>query len=711
MKVGVLGGGPAGLYAALLLRKADPSNEVTVAERNAPDATFGWGVVFSEETLAAFRDADFESYTRIQDTFARWTAIDVFYRGERIRSRGHAFSGIRRTTLLGILQDRCRELGVTMRFNTDVATLDHFQECDLIVAADGVNGLVRARLPEAFRPSITMHGTRYVWFGADLALEAFTFIFRENEHGLFQVHAYPFDAHTSTFIVECGEPTWRRAGLDRVDEAASIAYCERLFAPELGGHRLMSNRSLWLSFPTLRCETWHTDRVVLVGDAAHTAHFSIGSGTKLAMEDAIALVDALRRYEDRQTALTMYEMERQPIIERFQDAARESSTYFEQVARYTGFQPVQFAFNLLTRSRRITHLNLTMRDPDFMRTVDAWYAAGSETGAPQVAASPAFTSARAGEVPLRNRLVLQAFDTDRAVRGGYDGELPPRLLQAAQSGAGMVLVGPVAASARGRVSSGSSGLYTPDHAARWQRRSAMLHEAGATMGILLSHAGRRGSTRPRDEGVDRPLRRGGWPIWAPSAIPYAPGGLMPHAMTEADLERTESEFLASARLARSAGVDLLLLDLAHGFLLASFLSPLTNRRADGYGGSLENRMRFPLSVFRAVRAEWPAARALGVRLLSEDRVSGGFTTDDAVQVARALSDAGCDVMWPAPGQTVAEEHPDYARLYGVPAADRIRNEAGIPVIAAGNLTTLDEANTVLAAGRADFCLLDLTLPG
>ncbi len=693
MHYAVLGGGPSGLYFALLAKKANPSDEVVVVERNPPDATFGWGVVFSEETLGALRDADYETYTEIGESFARWNAIDIYYQNTKIRSRGHVFTGISRKVLLNILQRRCRALGVRLEFEREVRDLAEFEGADLIVGADGINGLVRRTYGEFFKPQIATHATKYVWFGSDLPLDAFTFIFRQNDDGLFQVHAYPFDAHMCTFIVECPEEAWRRAGLESASEADSIAYCEALFQPELRGRRLMSNRSLWVNFATLRQESWHRGNVVLLGDAAHTAHFSIGSGTKLAMEDSIALVDALRRHRDLPAALNNYEMERQPVVERFQEAALESSSYFEHVSRYAKFDPRQFAFNLLTRSRRITYVNLTQRDPELVRTVDAWFAAaatGSPDGALRLSPPPMFTPLRIGELTLLNRV---------AVAAGSDLEAAARL------GAGLVITEFVSVTEDGRITPETPVI---DRTTKEILRSSVerIHKAGSRVALQLGHAGRRGSMRPHSQGVDRPLRQGGWRLMAPSPIAYTPHAALPKEMTARDLGHVVKVFALAAKAAASGcGFDALELNFAHGYLVAGFISPLTNRRTDEYGGSLENRMRFPLAVLEAVRTTWE--RPLLVRVSASDWASGGNDLDEAVKIATMLKSHGCDLVHAVMGQTIWESRPDYRRLFGVPASDRIRNEAGIPTLANGNITTGDEVNTILAAGRADLCVIEL----
>lgn len=665
-------------------------------------------MVFSEETLGSLRDADHESYTEISNGFARWSAIDIHYRGTTVRSRGHLFTGISRKLLLNILQRRCRELGVELTFRREVNDLAEFAEADLVVGADGVNGLVRRAHAEAFKPALAVHPTKYIWFGANLALDAFTFIFRQNQDGLFQVHAYPFDAHTSTFIVECPETAWRRAKLDAASEADSIAYCEELFGEELDGRHLMSNRSAWINFVTLRSQSWHHGNVVLLGDAAHTAHFSIGSGTKLAMEDAIALVDALRRHRDLKAALIDYEMERQPVVERFQQAALESSTYFENVSRYAAFEPIQFAFNLLTRSRRISYVNLSLRDPDLVRAFDGWYssrARGVTDGHARLSPPPMFAPFTVGRLRLPHRTVAAAPNQDSARDGMPDERIRDGLRRSAESGAGLVLTEQTAVSPEGRVTSGSPGIYQAGHTRAWSGIVDDVHQRDGWIALQLGHAGRRGSSRPRSEGIDRPLRTGSWSLVSASAIPYAHRSPVPRAIDGRGMATVIAQFGAAARAASSAGFDMLELNFAHGYLLASFLSPLSNRREDGYGGSLENRMRFPIEVLDAVRAAWPGP--LAVRLTASDWMAGGFDLDQAVTVATTFKAHGCDLVHAVMGQNVADARPEYGRMFGVPAADRIRNEAGVPTIASGQITTFDEVNTILAAGRADLCVLPL----
>jgi anthraniloyl-CoA monooxygenase len=663
MRVSIVGGGPAGLYLAILLRKADPAIDVEVLERNAPDATFGWGVVFSEETLGALRDADHETYLEITDTFARWDRVDIRYRGRVLRSRGHSFSAIARKRLLEILQRRCFSLGAELTFGLEVEDIP--DGADLVVGADGVNSVVRRAHEREFGTSVEPEGCKYVWFGTDLVFDAFTFIFRETEHGVFQVHAYPFDERASTFIVESPEPTWRRAGLHELSEEESLAFCEQLFARDLEGHELLSNRSVWLSFPRVTNDVWHQGRTVLLGDAAHTAHFSIGSGTKLAMEDAIALRDALvRRAWDVEAALVDYELERQPVVERTQQAASESAAYFSRVAAYRELEPLQFAFNLLTRSGRISHASLTVRDPAFTRALDAWF---TQTAA-VVAPPPLFAPLELRALKLRNRAVARSHRP--------------------APGAGLVLSGFVAVSDEGRIAPDTPTIRDWRPAAR-------------PVALQLGHAGRRGACRPRSVGVDIPLHDG-WELVSASPLPYGPFSVVPRELDEEGMAAVRADFLAATSRAAELGVEILELDFAHGYLVASFLSPLSNRRTDAYG---VDRLRFPLEVLDDVRRAWEGV--LAVRLSITDWARGGASVDDGIVIARAMVEHGCDLVHTVAGQTVAEDRPEYRRGFLTALSDRLRAEVGVPTVVGGHLTTLDDVNTIVGAGRADLCILDL----
>ena len=712
MRIVSIGGGPAGLYFALLMKKADPAHDIVVVERNRADDTFGFGVVFSDATLEGFAEADRETSEEIAKSFAHWDDIDIHYRGEVLTSTGHGFSGMSRQLLLDILQRRCAALGVSLRFQHEVADLDAYRDADLILAADGVNSTVRARYAEHFRPEIDWRPNKFVWLGTTYPYPAFTFIFKEGEHGLWRVHAYRYDQSMSTFILETTEATWRRAGLDQADEDQSLAFAERLFAEELRGHRLLKNRSLWRSFPTVRNGCWHHGNVVLLGDAAHTAHFSIGSGTKLAMEDAIALARALQRHGEVPKALSAYEEERRPGVEALQRAAQVSLEWFEATERYHGrLGPLQFAVSLLTRSLRVTHDSLRLRDPGFVSRVDRWLVSEAErqsrVAVPAAPAPPPmFTPFRLRELVLPNRVVVSSMCQYSAEDGAPDDWHLVHLGSRAIGGAGLVMTEMTDVSREGRISPGCAGMYKPEHVTAWKRIVDFVHgHSPAKIGLQLAHAGRKGSTRRLWEGIDEPLPSGNWALVSASPIPYFPHSQIPRAMERGDMEAVRDDFARAARMAEEAGFDLLELHFAHGYLLASFLSPLTNRRADAYGGSLGNRARFPLEVFDAVRAVWPAARPMSVRISATDWAEGGMTPGDAVEVARLLKAHGCDIVDVSAGQTVPEQKPVYGRLFQTPFADRIRHEADIPTMTVGNVASYADVNSIIAAGRADLCVL------
>jgi anthraniloyl-CoA monooxygenase len=706
VKIVILGAGPAGLYAGLLIKKANPAHDITILERNPADVTYGWGVVFSDRTLASFQRADYKTYEQIASQFVIWDAIDTRYRGETIRCGGHVIASITRKTLLHILQQRCAELGVNLRFSAEVNDLAALPDYDLLIAADGLNSLVRKTHEPIFKPAIELGKAKYIWLGAEKVLDAFTFIFRENEHGLFQVHAYPFSGTTSTFIVECDEVSWLKAGLDKADETQSLAYCEQLLTDDLNGARLLSNNSKWINFPTLKTQHWQHGKIVLLGDAAHTAHFSIGSGTKLAMEDAIALATALEQYADLNTTLTEYQLERKPVVETFQRAAQESQHYFETLKRYLGLDPIPFTFQLLTRSGRITYDDLRLRDTRFGDAVDRWYAARAVKTA-SLAPPPLFTPLKLREAIIPNRVVLLPRPTCPAEHGVPNDTHLADLSSGALGGAGLVLTPLTAVSAEGRITPGDTGLYTPAQQAAWARVTEQIHRhTPAKIALQLGHAGRRGATRPRSEGLDRPLRQGGWPLVSASPIPYTPQQPTPRAMDCDDMNRVRDDFVRAARMAHEADFDLLHLHMAQGYLLASFLSPGANQRADEYGGPLENRLRFPLEVFDAVRAAWPEEKPLSVALSVSDGVRGGFEVEDAVSVAHTLKAHGCDMIEALAGQTVPDAEPAYRRGFLTPLSDQVRNEAGIPTMVGGYLTTTNEINTIVAAGRADLCIME-----
>lgn len=720
MRVAIAGGGPGGLYSAILFRRL--GHEVTVWERNAADDTFGFGVVFSDETLTAFEAADPPTFAEVTGNFARWTDIDVHYRGEVQRSGGHGFSALGRKQLLRILQQRAVELGAEIHFLTEAPERE-LSECDLVIAADGANSALRESRSEIFAPDIDVRHSKYMWLGTDLVFDAFKFYIVETEFGVFQIHGYPYDAGMSTFIVETDEPTWRRASLDANEDKllppgasddVGIEFTRRRFAEVLEGHSVFANNSKWLNFHTVHNARWHDGRTVLLGDAAHTAHFSIGSGTKLAMEDAIALAWSFKENPDADISavLSAYEDERRPVVESTQRAAQASLEWFEGIARYVGQPSRQFAFNLITRSRRITYENLRLRDEGFVEDVDREFAK-NELADESIPASaggerrpPMFLPYRLRELELENRVVVSPMDMYSAVDGRIGDFHLVHLGSRGLGGAGLVMSEMICVSAEGRITPGCAGLYRDDQVDGWRRIVDFVHRHGATkIGAQLGHSGRKGGTKLIWEGDNEPLEIGGWRPIAPSPLPYFEHSPVPREVTREDMEMVRGEFVAATERAREAGFDLLEVHFAHGYLLSSFLSPLTNHRTDAFGGDLASRARFPLEVLDACRAVWPAELPISVRISATDWVPGGFDGDDAVALAAILKEHGVDVVHVSAGQVSPDQEPAYGRSFQTPFADRIRNEVEIPTIAVGAISSAEDVNTTILSGRADFCAL------
>ncbi len=704
-----MGGGPAGLYSAILFKKALPGASVEIFERNRPDDTFGWGVVFSDKTMGNFLEADAPSHARIVDEFYHWDDIDVHFKGKTIRSGGHGFAGISRRKLLNILQKRAASLGVKQTFQHELEDTEQFDDADLIVIAEGANSKARARQAGKFEPSIEVRKCRYIWLGTTQKFSAFTFAFEKTEFGWFQIHAYQFSQDLSTVIVETREETWAAHGLDKADADQSIAFCEKLFAAYLDKAPLLSNArhlrgSAWLNFNRIVCRHWHDGRRVLIGDAAHTAHFSIGSGTKLAMEDAISLVQHVSHASDVPSGLASYQSERSIEAQKLQNAARNRMEWFENVVRYENMEPLQFAYSLLSGSQRIGHANLKLRDAEFIDRIETNLADKCGGARPR---PPMFLPFRLRGMQLVNRVVVSPMAQYRAVDGVPGDWHLVHYGARATGGAGLLFTEMTCTSADARISPGCTGLWNETQAAAWRRIVDFVHrESQARFCLQLGHAGRKGSTQLGWQEADRPLSSGNWPLLAPSPLPYLAGiSQVPQQMNAAQMEAVQNDFVRAALFGAAAGFDMLELHMAHGYLLASFLSPLTNARNDEYGGSVENRLKFPLEVLRAVRAAWPAERPLSVRLSACDWAEGGMSEADAIVVAKAMAAAGADILDISSGQTVAAQRPVYGRMWQTPLSDMVRNLAGVPTIAVGNISEPDQVNSIIAAGRADLCAI------
>jgi anthraniloyl-CoA monooxygenase len=716
VRIAVIGAGPGGLYFAVLAKQLDPSHEITVWERNAADDTFGFGVVFSDETLGGIEHADPAIHAAMQAEFARWDDIDVHFRGERITSGGHGFAAMTRKRLLELLQDRAHELGVRIHFRTDAPDVTELSRThDLVLAADGLNSTVRARYAETFKPTLDNRRCKYMWLATDKVFDAFKFYILETAHGVMQIHGYPYDATGSTFIIEMHEDAWRAAGFDEFDDRAwqpgesdeqSIALVREICDDILAGHKVMANNSRWITFRTIRNEHWRHDNVVLLGDAAHTAHFSIGSGTKLAMEDALSLAACLHEQPTLDEALTSYEQERKAVVLSTQRAAQASLEWFENLGQYIHQAPEQFAFNIMTRSRRVTHDNLKVRDPEFVAAVDEWFAGATRNG--RADAPPMFQPFDLGGLELINRVVVSPMDQYVA----RDDGMPTAFHQVhlggkALGGAGLVMTEMVCTSAAGRITPGCTGIWNAEQTAAWRQITRFVHEeTRAKIGLQVGHSGRKGSTKLMWEGMDEPLDSGNWEVVGPSPLPYKAGvNQVPRELTRDDLVAIKDEFVVAARHAVEAGFDLVELHCAHGYLLSSFISPLTNQRTDEYGGSLENRLRYPLEVFAAMRAVLPASMPMTVRVSATDWVPGGITVEDAVPVAQAFKAAGAVAIDVSTGQITPDEQPAFGRSYQTPFADAIRNRVDIATIAVGIISSWDDVNSIVLAGRADLCAI------
>jgi anthraniloyl-CoA monooxygenase len=715
MKVSIIGGGPGGLYFALLAKKAWPRWEITVYERNRPDDTFGFGVVFSDQTLNTFKAYDLVTYERIRRRFAYWGDVDVVYKGQAMRSGGNGFCGCSRVALLNVLQDRARDLGVQMRFQREVEDLDEFPDSDLVVIADGINSKIRSKYADHFQPSVDLRPNKFTWLGSTCPLDAFKYFFRETPEGIILAHCYQYEADRSTWVIETDEATWRNFGFDQKSETEMLPVLERVFAAELDGHPLILNRSLWRNFPNIVNKTWVLAEgkmtAVLIGDAKATAHFSIGSGTKLAMEDAIALFECFKKEEEIKKALSVYDTARREEVEKTQHAANVSLAWFEHMKRYWGMDPQQFAFGVMSRSKQITWENLELRDPAFVREVHRWFARKVKDQGFEIDLEnpplPMFTPFRLRDLVIENRVVVSPMDQYSAVDGVPGDWHFVHLGSRAIGGAGLLYIEMTCPSPEARISPGDTGLWNEEQRDAFKRIVDFCHaHSKAKLCMQLGHSGRKGSTQLGWERMDHPLEHGNWPVVSASPIPYDEGiSQIPREMTRADMHKVVADFQKSTKYADEAGFDLLELHMAHGYLLASFISPLTNKRTDAYGGSIENRMRFPLEVWRAGRKIWPEQKPMSVRISATDWAPGGLSGEDLIALTRMLKEAGCDMIDCSSGQTVPHQKPVYGRMYQAPFSDWVRNEVGIATMTVGAVTTPDQVNTLLASGKADLVAL------
>ncbi|SDN63785.1 anthraniloyl-CoA monooxygenase [Lutimaribacter pacificus] len=712
MKVACLGGGPAGLYFAISMKLRQPDADITVFERNKADDTFGWGVVLSDDALENLERNDPKSAGAIRANFAYWDDIAVIHDGHRTVSGGHGFAGIGRMKLLLLLQERARELGVNLQFETEVGAVEEYSDkYDLVVAADGLNSRVRDAWAEHFKPDIDTRLCKFIWLGTHQKFDdAFTFIFEKTEHGWVWAHAYQFDDDTATFIVECTQDTWDNWGFEGMSKEEIVETCRSIFEDHLDGHDLMSNAkhlrgsAVWINFPRVNCEKWHHKNVVLMGDASATAHFSIGSGSRLAFDSAIALAEFVDSEPTLEDAFRKYQDERRLDVLRLQSAARNSLEWFEEVERYLDLDPVQFNYSLLTRSQRISHENLRLRDPDWLRSAEKWFQMQAGVPGDAPVRPPMFAPYKLRDMALKNRIVVSPMAQYKAVNGCPTDWHFVHYAERAKGGAGLVYTEMTCVSPEGRITPGCPGLYAPEHEAAWTRLNDFVHaETEARLCCQIGHSGRKGSTQLGWEKMDAPLASGNWDIVSASPIPWSPENATPREITRAEMDELRDQFVAATEMAGRAGFDMIELHAAHGYLLSSFISPKSNIRQDEYGGSLENRMRYPLEVFAAMRAAWPAAKPMSVRISANDWVGDdGVTPEEAVKIARMFWDAGADIIDVSAGQTSIDARPVYGRMFQTPFSDRIRNEAGISTMAVGNIYEADHANSILMAGRADL---------
>ena len=713
MKINILGGGPGGLYFALLMKKEYPDYDIHIFERGPRDATWGFGVVFSDDTMNGFLQYDAPSFKRIVDNFAYWNTIETIIETDKgdkkIVSGGHGFAGMSRLKLLNIFHDRCEELGVNLHFETDITNVDDIMDADLIVGADGLSSLIRDKYQKEFGTEIDMRPNHFCWLGTTKPLDAFTFVFRKTEHGWFWVHAYQFETGRATWLIETTDETWKKAGLDKMSEDESAAYMQQVFAKDLGEHKLLTNRSVWRTFPVVKNKKWHHDNIIILGDCAHTAHFSIGSGTKMAMEDAIALYESFKKHGEVKKALPAYDDDRRETTEILQHTAGVSLAWFENAERYlNNFEPEQIEFSMITRSKKVTYDNLALRDEDYIARITKWFAEDTKktTGLDIDSKNPVvpiFQPFKIGKMQVANRITLSPMCQYSAQDGLPNEWHYVHYSSRAVGGAGLMLTEMICISPEARITPGCAGIYTTEQAAEWKKISSFVHKnSQAKLCAQIGHAGRKGATKLAWDGIDQPLESGAWDIISASPIPYLENSVTPREATREDMDKVINDFVQATKYADEADFDMIEVHMAHGYLLSSFVSPVTNQRTDEYGGDVQARMKFPLECLQAARKAWPADKPISVRISACDWVGGGLSEADMLEVARLLKANGADVINVSTGQVTKAEQPLYGRMFQAPFADQVRNEVGIPTIVAGNISTVDQANTLVASGRTDF---------
>ena len=715
MKISVIGGGPGGLYYALLTKKRNPECEIDIFEQNRADDTFGFGVVFSDETLDEFLAADPESYDLIRESFAWWGDIVIEHKGKRTIVGGNGFAGCSRQTLLTMLQDRCAQVGVNMHFSQaidDAAFEEKCETSDLVVLADGINSAFRKKYEKDFGVKTEEKRNKFTWLGSTRPLDAFTFFFKETEHGHFCAHTYQYEEGRSTWVVETTPECWAACGFEGKSEAETARYLENVFEQELEGHKFLTNRSMWRNFPKITCESWNHKNMVMIGDNKATAHWSIGSGTKLAMECAIALSDATVEHgRDIEKIFAQYEDERRTPVEITQHNAEVSLRWFENMPLHWDKDHFAFAFSVMSRGKSVTWDNLKLRDAKFLEDAEQEYYARykHETGR-DVAAdkpTPMFTPFTLRDMRLENRVVMAPMAQYCAEDGNLTDWHFTHYTARAIGGAGLIFTEMTCPTDDARITTGCAGLWSDEQESQWKRIVDFIHETSDTkIALQLGHAGRKGSTKTPELGMDMPMDEGNWPLISASPIPYIDGtSQIPAEITREKMDEIRETFVAAANRGQNAGFDMLELHCAHGYLLASFLSPLTNQRTDDYGGSVENRVKFPLEMFKALRAVWPNEKPMSVRLSSSDWADGGLTLDDLKVVAQTFKDAGVDIIHTSSGETVKWQKPVFGRMWQTPFAEFVKQHVDIPTIAVGDITLPEQINTIICDERADLCAL------